>query len=131
MIKKYTFTFIIAILFSQNEVCFDIEPNTNTEPGFNYFTKYVNVLDCFEVYAEQNISDAKVLHAAAVAAELLDNNEDGIVDDPLLKEELANRKALIPILRNEWSDAADDFFDNYKLVIWKFYLFAGRASLLL
>ena len=101
---------LISFNFS-NEVCFDIEPNTNTDPGFDYFTKYVNVLDCFDIYAEQNISDEKVLHAAAVAAELLDNNEDGVVDDPILKEELANREALIPILRNEWSDAADDFFD--------------------
>mgnify|MGYP004357588411 CR=1 FL=1 len=111
--KKYIFVFIVGIVAAQNEVCFDIEPNTNTNPGFDYFTKYVNVLDCFEVYAEQTISDAKVLHAAAVAAELLDNDEDGIVDDPLLKQELSSRGALIPILRNEWSDAADDFFDNY------------------
>mgnify|MGYP001238613414 CR=1 FL=1 len=103
----------MSIIFTQNEVCFDIEANTNTNPGFDYFTKYINVLDCFEVYAEENISDDKVLHAAAVAAELLDNNEDGIVDDLLLKEELSNREALIPIFRNEWSDAADDFFDNY------------------
>ena len=113
MIKYYYIFLFISIITAQNEVCFDIELNTNTNPGFDYFTKYVNVLDCFEVYAEENISDDKVLHAAAVAAELLDNNEDGIVDDQLLKEELANRKALIPILRNEWSDAADDFFDNY------------------
>ena len=113
MIKKYIFTFIISIVIAQNEVCFDIEPNTNIEPGFSYFTKYVNVFDCFDIYAEENISDTKVLHAAAVAAELLDNNEDGIVDDQLLKEELANRSALIPIFRNEWSNAADDFFDNY------------------
>ena len=114
MMTNYYYIFLfIAIITAQNEVCFDIEPNTNPNPGFDYFTKYVNVLDCFEVYAEENISDDKVLHAAAVAAELLDNNEDGIVDDQLLKEELANRKALIPILRNEWSDAADDFFDNY------------------
>ena len=113
MIKYYYIFLFISIITAQNEVCFDIEPNTNTNPGFDYFTKYVNVLDCFEVYAEENISDDKVLHAAAVAAELLDNNEDGIVDDQLLKEELANRKALIPILRNEWSDADDDFFDNY------------------
>jgi len=103
----------LGIIFSQNEVCFDIEANTNSNPGFDYFTKYINVLDCFDVYAEENISDEKVLHAAAVAAELLDNNEDGIVDDPILKEELENREALIPIFRNEWSDAADDFFDNY------------------
>jgi len=113
MIKKYIYIFIIGIIIAQNEVCFDIEPNTNFNPGFNYFTKYINVLDCFEIYAEENISDDKVLHVAAVTAELLDNNEDGIVDDPLLKEELANRQALIPIFRNEWSDAADDFFDNY------------------
>ena len=92
MIKYYYIFLFIAIITAQNEVCFDIEPNTNTNPGFDYFTKYVNVLDCFEVYAEENISDDKVLHAAAVAAELLDNNEDGIVDDQLLKEELANRK---------------------------------------
>ena len=113
MIKYYYIFLFITIITAQNEVCFDIEPSTNTNPGFTYFTKYINVLDCFEVYAEENISDDKVLHAAAIAAELLDNNEDGIVDDQLLKEELANRKALIPILRNEWSDAADDFFDNY------------------
>ena len=113
MIKKYIFIFIISVLIAQNEVCFDIEANTNTNPGFNYFTKYVNVLDCFDIYAEDNISDAKVLHAASVAAELLDNNEDGIVDDQLLKEELKNRSALIPLFINEWSNAADDFFDNY------------------
>ena len=111
---RYLLIMLTFICFNfPNEVCFDIESNTNTDPGFDYFTKYVNVLDCFDIYAEQNISDEKVLHAAAVAAELLDNNEDGIVDDPILEAELANREALIPILRNEWSDAADDFFDNY------------------
>ena len=101
--KKFIWLFFICftLVYSQNEVCFDIEPNTNTDPGFNYFTKYVNVLDCFDIYAEENISDAKVLHAAAVAAELLDNNEDGIVDDQLIKNELAAREALIPIFRNE------------------------------
>ena len=102
---------VISTILPDNEVCFEIEPNTNNNPGFDYFTKYVNVLDCFDVYAEQNISDEKVLHAAAVAAELLDEN--GLVDDPELKLELASRGALIPIFRNEWSDAADDFFDNY------------------
>lgn len=111
--KKYISIIIVCFIFSQNEVCFDIEPNMNNQPGFSYFTKYVNVLDCFDIYAESNISDDKVLHAAAVAAELLDNNEDGIVDDPLIEQELRYRAALIPIFRNEWSDAADDFFDNY------------------
>ena len=37
--KKYIFVFIVGIVAAQNEVCFDIEPNTNTNPGFDYFTK--------------------------------------------------------------------------------------------
>ena len=103
----------LSILVPQNEVCFDIEPNSNTNPGFDYFTKYINVLDCFEVYAEQNISDEKVLHAAAVAAELLDNNEDGIVDDPLIEAELKNSEAMMPLFLSEWSPAMDDVWYYY------------------
>ena len=111
-----------SICFSQNEVCFEIEANPNSnQQAFAYFTKYVNVLDCFDVFAEPNISDAKVLHAAAVAAELLDNNEDGVVDDDLLIQELADRGALIPIFTSEWSQAADNFFDFYNLAIIIFW----------
>ena len=104
----------LTISFSQNTVCFEIEnnPNQNT-PGFSYFTKYVNVLDCFSIYAPSNISDDKVLHAAAIAAELLDNDEDGIVDDPLIEQELSFNDALMPIFTSEWSQAANSFFNNY------------------
>ena len=103
-----------SILCAQNEVCFDIVANPNQSvAAFQGFTKYINVLDCFEVYAEPSISDAKVLHAASVAAELLDNDEDGTVDDQALKAELASRGALIPILTSEWSQAANNFFDFY------------------
>ena len=79
-------------IFSQNEVCFEIESNPNPfDPALNSFSKYVNVLDCFHIYAESSISDEKVLHAASVVAELLDNNEDGIVDDFLLEEHRGSR----------------------------------------
>jgi len=99
---------------ADNEVCFDIEPNPNqSQPGFAYFTKHVNVLDCFDIYAPSNISDEKVLHVAAVAAELLDNDEDGEVDDPLIKQELIDKSALMPIFTSENSQAADSFFNNY------------------
>lgn len=105
---------LISFLLPQNEVCFNIEPNPNqNQPGFGYFSKYVNVLDCFGIYAPSNISDEKVLHAAAIAAELLDNNEDGVVDDPLIEQELSNRSALMPIFTSENSQAANSFFNNY------------------
>lgn len=111
----------MVVLFSslsfsaQTEVCLELLPNPNSnDPALGVFTKYVSVLDCFKIYAESNISDEKVMFAAAVAAELLDNNEDGIVDDPLLKAQLASSQALIPLLAYEGSAAENALFDNYE-----------------
>lgn len=117
-LKKLVYTVLSVTLLNtafiaQNNVCFSIETNNNSSLAFSGFTKYVSVLDCFEVYAESSIADSKVLHAAAVAAELLDNNEDGVVDDILLKNELAASGALIPIFSTEGSAAENIFFNNY------------------
>ena len=112
---------VLALLFSipllgiaQNTVCFTIEPNPNTnDAALAPFTKYVDVLGCFSIYAESTIPDAKVLHAAAVAAELLDNNEDGIVDDSTIETLLTSENALMPIFSSEGSSAENTFFNNY------------------
>ena len=48
----------------------------------------------FGIYAEGSLSDAQVLHAASVAAELLDNDENGQVDDDALLRRLINQNAL-------------------------------------
>ena len=112
---------VLVLLFSlpllviaQNTVCFTIDPNPNTnDPALAPFTKYVDVLGCFSIYAESTISDAKVLHAAAVAAELLDNNEDGIVDDPLIETQLISENALMPLFSAEGSSVENTFFVNY------------------
>lgn len=113
--KKFLFILFFPIsAFGQNTVCFTIEANPNpSDPALSAFTKYVNVLDCFEIYGESTISDAKVLHAAAVAAELLDNDEDGTVDDLLIKNELASSSALMPLFSAEGSAAETAFFANY------------------
>tara|TARA_Y100001960_G_scaffold95207_1_gene102512 strand:- start:125 stop:1117 length:993 start_codon:yes stop_codon:yes gene_type:complete len=103
-----------VILLSQNEVCFDIESNPNpNNPALSCFSKYIRVLDCFDIYAQSGISDDKVLHAAAVAAELLDNDEDGVVDDQALKNRLANSGALMPIFTSDGNSCMDSFEDNY------------------
>ena len=112
---------ILVLLFcvpflgiTQNTVCFTIDPNPNSnDPALSVFTKYIDVLGCFSIYAENSISDEKVLHAAAVAAELLDNNEDGIVDDPVIKSQLLSENALMPIFSSEGSYAENIFFNNY------------------
>ena len=114
MFKVILFSFFFIFLNAQNTVCFDLEPNPNVNnPALNCFTKYINVLDCFEIYAEPSVSDNKVLHAAAIAAELLDNNEDGIVDDLAIFERLQQSNALMPIFSSEWSSCLDNFDQNY------------------
>ena len=114
MKKILILLFALPLLgIAQNTVCFTIDPNPNTnDPALAPFTKYVDVLGCFSIYAESSITDVKVLHAAAVAAELLDNNEDGIVDDPLIKAQLINENALMPIFYDD-GNAAMNTFENY------------------
>ncbi len=102
-----------CLISSQNTVCFTIEPNMNSSIAFSGFTKYVDVLGCFSVYAENSIPDSKVLHAAAIAAELLDNNEDGIIDDPLIEIQLQNEQAFMPIFAYEGSLAENLLFTHY------------------
>ena len=104
----------LTFLFSQNEVCFDVLDNPYpNDQALSSFTKYINVLDCIDIYAESQISDSKILHAAAIAAELLDNNEDGIVDDPEVEYYLRNLNAMMPIFNSEWSSGQDNVFDYY------------------
>lgn len=116
MQKQSHFIFLILfpiILFSQNEVCFEIENNPNpNHPAFSIFSKYVNVLGIIHIYAEPNISNEKVLHVAAVAAELLDNNEDGVIDDPLIEASLIELNTIMPVFQSENGNSIDTFFDN-------------------
>ncbi|MFL2998441.1 MAG: hypothetical protein ACJZ1Q_06840 [Candidatus Neomarinimicrobiota bacterium] len=51
----------------QNNVCFDIEPNPNpNDDALGLFDKYVNVLNCIEIYAVSSIPNEKILHAASM-----------------------------------------------------------------
>jgi hypothetical protein len=113
--KKLLFLLFTLPMFgiAQNTVCFTVDPNPINGIAFSGFTKYVDVLGCFFIVAESTIPNAKVLHAAAVAAELLDNNEDGIVDDPLIESQLQNEQAFMPIFSSEGSNAENLLFSNY------------------
>ncbi len=112
---RYAFYFLMfSYLFSQNEVCFEVEPNPYpNNPSLSSFTQYVNVLDCIHIYGESQITQEKMLHAAAVAAELLDNNEDGIVDDPEVEAIMQSSNVVMPIFNSEWSPGQDNLEDNF------------------
>ena len=95
-------------------MCFEIELNPyQNSPSLGCFSKYIRVLDCFDVYAESTVSDEKALHVAAVIAELLDNDEDGEVDDLALKNKLNQENALMPVFTYDGNACMDQFMDNY------------------
>ena len=95
-------------------VPFEIVENPHSDDsGMSLFTKYIEVLG-LGVYAEANVEDVHVLHAAHIFAELLDNDEDGVVDDQALWAELLSQKALVPIFNGENSPAENEFFNNYR-----------------
>ena len=101
--------------FAQQSVCFTIQENPfSEEVAFSGFSNYVHVLGCFHVVAEAGISDAKLLHVAAVAAELLDQNEDGQVDDLMLQQALEEGQALMPIFNFEGCKTEEALFDAYE-----------------
>jgi len=98
---------------AQNTVCFTVEANPNiSDPALAVFSKYVDVYGC-SIYAESTISDEKVLHAAAVWAELIDNDEDGIIDDPTLLSMLVYNEAFMPIFHTDGNSAMMTFDANY------------------
>ena len=103
MKKIIIYLFLTLSMLALNTVWFTIEPNSINGVAFSWLIKYINVLNCFFIIAENNISVEKVLYAAA--AELLDNNEYGIVDDSLVKNRLQNQQASIPIFTYEASNA--------------------------
>ncbi|KAA3645267.1 MAG: hypothetical protein DWQ07_12390 [Chloroflexi bacterium] len=72
----------------------------NAPSAFIIFNKYVNVFGV-HIYATGNVPDAKLLHAAAVMAEYLDNNEDGMPVNPLVVEAMQTNQATLIMFEDE------------------------------
>lgn len=78
-----------------------VVPNTPlADPALAVFSKKVMVFD-IPVYATSTVSDAKTLHAAAILAEYLDNDEDGQPDAPPVVDMLRQRGAAMILFADE------------------------------
>lgn len=127
---KFCIFFLLSsvYIFPQINICFEIEDNPNQDvSALQLFTKYVNVLDCIHIYAEESISDSKVLYAASIAAELLDNNEDGVIDDLNVYDALSNKNTIMPLFAYEGSNAEDILFENFDLLFEQYNYCAGAV----
>jgi hypothetical protein len=78
----------------------------HTDRGFSSFNRKVVVFG-IDIYALPAVEDSKLLHAANVMAQYLDNDEDRVVDDELVQEKMLENKAFLVM----WKQEADLNFD--------------------
>ncbi len=93
---------------------FEIQDNPNVDdPAFKSFSRYVDVFELL-IYAEDGFTDEQVLHAAHVLAELLDNDEDGVVDDAALLKQLQHTGFIMPMFNSEDAESIEEFARHYR-----------------
>ncbi len=74
----------------------------NTDQGLLAFNRKVVVFD-IDIYAVNGVEDVKLLHAANLMAQYLDNDEDGVVDDMNVLNAMKKEKAFLVM----WKDESD------------------------
>lgn len=95
--------------FSQNEVCFDLGKNPISDiDGFAVFSKHVDVFG-LHVLGTFEVADENILHAAAILAECIDNNEDGLPDNPTVLSEIVSNNGGIVIFPTEEDPEIEEF----------------------
>ena len=99
---------------SSNSSMFTIKDNPNIDqPAYQCFNKFIEVFG-LGVFAESGITDSQMIHAATVLAELLDNDEDGVVDDTALHNRLLEVNATVPMFNAEGSPAEYYMMEHYQ-----------------
>jgi hypothetical protein len=90
--------------------CLALVGCNSTEPDVPSFTKQVEVFG-IRIYATATAPDEKLLHAANVLAEFLDNDEDGAPDNPRVVGALLQKKAILIMTKDSgeaWEAIHDD-----------------------
>lgn len=81
-----------------NDPNFTIVANSNV--GFTNFNRKVVVFD-IPIYAVSAVEDAKLLHAANLMAQYLDNNEDGIIDNSTIHNSMKSNNTFLFMWKTE------------------------------
>lgn len=85
-----------------------VNNDDSPERPFNIFCKKVDVFGIY-IYATENVSDADLLHASNIMAQYLDNNEDSIVDNPLVLEKMLENQSVMVLFGSEKSSKKSVF----------------------
>lgn len=99
----------------QSEISSGNDPNfkiiDHSDQGFSSFNRKVVVFG-IDIYAVSAVEDSKLLHAANVMAQYLDNDEDGSIDNQLVLNKMLENKAFLVMWKNENDLEIDPPFDR-------------------
>ena len=109
-ISEYYIIIILISIFSckgeVNEINPGDDPNftiiSHSDQGFSTTNRKVSVFG-IDIYAVPELNDSKLLHAANVLAQYLDNNEDEMVDNIEVHNKMLENKAFVIM----WKDNTD------------------------
>jgi len=94
-----------------SEDYFKVEENAAPpHPAFEQFAKYIDVFG-IKIYAMADVQDRKLLHAANVLAQYLDNDEDREVDNPKVLDAMLANKAYVIMVKTADSPDLKRFFE--------------------
>ncbi len=108
--KKLFFNIVLLVLsplMNYGQVCISFTDKitvVQNEQLASYFDRQIEVFG-LTIYAEPSVPHDKLVYVATVWAELIDNNEDGIVDDPKILDQLALSQAIMPVFGSQKSKA--------------------------
>lgn len=100
-----------SCIFSNSYGDYFVILNNDDSPdrAFNIFCKKVSVFGLM-IYATDKVEDTLLLHAANVMAQYLDNNEDEVVDNPLVLEMMLENRSSMVLFERENSNKLKRFF---------------------
>lgn len=95
---------------SKDNVTTTTEVEPGNDPNFTIVANTDGILKSFnrkvvvfgiDIYAVSGVEDAKLLHAANVMAQYLDNDEDGNIDNQLVLDKMKENKAFVVMWKKE------------------------------
>lgn len=73
---------------------------SHSDNGFSSFNRKVVVFG-IDIYAVSHVEDSKLLHAANLLAQYLDNDENDIIDNQLILDKMLENKAFLVMWKSE------------------------------
>ncbi|WP_414931363.1 hypothetical protein [Vibrio europaeus] len=100
-----------ALTFSASASEFDTTSEHVDGCPAAFFTHKAIVFDAVTLCATQKVNSQKLAYAANVAAQWLDNDQDGIIDEPALLDHLRRNQAVLVMSKSGFSEEAFDAMD--------------------